>query len=275
MSASSSEKGLGLSMVLFGVAIVVIVVIKTAVGALTSPPPADMSDAAVAERIAPVGQMNTGEPIAAAAPAPAASGSTAPRSGEEIYNTVCMACHANGVAGAPKFGDAEQWAPRIAKGIDGLMHSALNGLNAMPARGTCANCSDDELKAAIEFMVSKSGGESAAAPAAAEAPAAAPAPAAEPAPVAAVEAPAAEAAAGRSGDAIYHAACFVCHATGAAGAPLFGNAEQWAPRIAKGMDGLMHSALNGLNAMPPRGTCADCTDAELQGAIQYMVDNSK
>jgi cytochrome c5 len=67
----------------------------------------------------------------------------------------------------------------------------------------------------------------------------------------------------------------MCHATGAAGAPRFGNGGEWAPRIAKGMDALMVSALNGLNAMPPRGLCATCSDAELQAAVQYMVDNSK
>ena len=76
--------------------------------------------------------------------------------GEAIYQQTCHVCHAAGVAGAPKFGDKEAWAPRAAKGIDALLASATKGLNAMPPKGTCATCSDEDLKAAIEYMVSHS-----------------------------------------------------------------------------------------------------------------------
>jgi cytochrome c5 len=89
----------------------------------------------------------------AAAPAPVA---TAARSGEEVYNAQCAMCHATGAAGAPKFGNAAEWGPRAATGIDALMQSALNGKNAMPPRGLCATCSDDELQAAVEYMVNNS-----------------------------------------------------------------------------------------------------------------------
>ena len=65
----------------------------------------------------------------------------------------CFACHATGVSDAPLLGDVAQWEPRIAKGMDVLMDSTLNGLNAMPARGTCVNCSDEELQAAVEHML--------------------------------------------------------------------------------------------------------------------------
>ncbi len=86
----------------------------------------------------------------------------AERSGEEVYNTKCMVCHMNGVAGAPKLGDKANWAPRIAKGIDDLADTsvkggAAKGLNpGMPPKGTCMDCTDAELKAAVEYMVSKS-----------------------------------------------------------------------------------------------------------------------
>ena len=70
-----------------------------------------------------------------------------------MYNQFCTACHSVGVAGAPKFGNAGDWAPRVAKGFDNLMSNAINGINAMPPRGTCATCSDDEIKGAIEYMV--------------------------------------------------------------------------------------------------------------------------
>lgn len=83
----------------------------------------------------------------------AASGTT--RSGADVYNQFCFACHATGASEAPIFGDAEAWAPRIAKGIDQLMVSTLNGTGLMPPRGTCMACSDEELKATVEYMISQ------------------------------------------------------------------------------------------------------------------------
>ena len=107
------------------------------------------------ENIKPVGEVNVGTaPVAPSAAPVAAAG---PRSGEEVYNAHCAACHGTGVAGAPKVGDAAAWAPRAAQGIDTLLSHATNGLNAMPPKGTCAACSEDELKGAIEHMLSNSG----------------------------------------------------------------------------------------------------------------------
>ena len=68
----------------------------------------------------------------------------------------------------------------------------------------------------------------------------------------------------------YDKSCKVCHATGAAGAPMTGDAAAWAPRLAKGMDALLASVHNGLNAMPPKGMCFDCTDADYTALIEYM-----
>jgi cytochrome c5 len=107
-------------------------------------------------RIQPVGEVclqgeECGE---AAAPAPAAS--SGPRSGAEVYDAVCMACHTTGAAGAPIIGDKAAWAPRIEQGMETLFTHALNGFNAMPAKGGCANCLDEEIKAAVEHMVSQS-----------------------------------------------------------------------------------------------------------------------
>jgi len=76
--------------------------------------------------------------------------------GQKIYKQSCQACHANGVANAPKPGDKAAWAPRIATGIDAMLATAKKGKGAMPPKGTCMGCSDDELKAAIEYMVSQS-----------------------------------------------------------------------------------------------------------------------
>ena len=79
----------------------------------------------------------------------------------------------------------------------------------------------------------------------------------------------------KSGEEIYNGTCVSCHGTGAAGAPKLGDAAAWAPRIAAGMDSLLANATNGLNAMPPKGLCMACSDAELQSAIEYMVSNSQ
>ena len=76
--------------------------------------------------------------------------------GVSVYNSKCVICHASGVAGAPKLGDKEAWAPRIAAGMDAMLANAIKGKNAMPPKGTCTECSDADLAAAIEYMVSKS-----------------------------------------------------------------------------------------------------------------------
>ena len=73
--------------------------------------------------------------------------------GQKIYQGACQACHVAGIAGAPKMGDKDAWAPRIAKGNNALLLSVKNGLNAMPPKGACMSCTDEELQAAIVYMV--------------------------------------------------------------------------------------------------------------------------
>lgn len=107
----------------------------------------------ISARVAPVGSLCMSGDECAAAPIVVASG---PRSGEDIYNSKCIACHSSGAAGAPKLGDTGVWAPRIDKGIDELYASVLNGFKGMPAKGLCMDCSDDELKATVDYMVIKS-----------------------------------------------------------------------------------------------------------------------
>ena len=72
-----------------------------------------------------------------------------------VYNTICKACHDAGVAGAPKTGDKAAWAPRIATGSAAMLKSVINGKNAMPPRAGDTSLSDDELKAALEYLVGK------------------------------------------------------------------------------------------------------------------------
>lgn len=71
---------------------------------------------------------------------------------EAKYNQTCSACHSMGVAGAPKAFDKAAWEPRLAKGMDTLVSSVTNGLNAMPPRGLCMDCTADQYKALITHM---------------------------------------------------------------------------------------------------------------------------
>ncbi|GIU12759.1 cytochrome c5 family protein [Shewanella morhuae] len=71
---------------------------------------------------------------------------------EAIYNKACTVCHSMGVAGAPKVHNVADWEPRLAKGMDTLLHSVKTGLNAMPPGGMCTDCTDEDYKAAIGFM---------------------------------------------------------------------------------------------------------------------------
>jgi cytochrome c5 len=125
------------------------------------------SEEVILKNIAPVGQVNiAGEsPAGEAAPAAAdaavadaaaATEAAAPMTAEQIYQTNCLACHATGAAGAPKTGDAAAWEPRIAKGMDAMLSNAVNGLNAMPPKGLCMSCSEDDLRGVIEYIVGQS-----------------------------------------------------------------------------------------------------------------------
>ena len=74
------------------------------------------------------------------------------RSVVKLYDLNCKTCHAAGIAGAPRTGDLAVWQVRLGKGLDNLLNTVRNGLNAMPAKGMCYDCSDDEYKALINYM---------------------------------------------------------------------------------------------------------------------------
>jgi cytochrome c5 len=82
-----------------------------------------------------------------------ASGVASAADGKAVYDKVCTVCHAAGVANAPKFGDKAAWAPRVAQGKDALFSSVVKGKGAMPPRAGNADLKDDEIKAAIDYMV--------------------------------------------------------------------------------------------------------------------------
>jgi cytochrome c5 len=150
MRAYSREDGVVITRIAFSVFALCLALSAAAV---------DLTDAqrtAIEERIRPVGEnCMVGDSSCASAVASASSG---PRSGEDVYNAACMACHSTGAGGAPKLGDIAAWADRIAKGTDALHSSGVNGVagTGMIAKGGCMNCSDEEVIAAVDFMVAGS-----------------------------------------------------------------------------------------------------------------------
>jgi len=120
----------------------------------------DASAAALAPAAASAVVVASAPAAPAAATAPAAAATPAPSAdelakGEKIYTATCLACHGGGVMGAPKFGDAAAWQPRIAKGMEVLYTDAINGFKMMPPRGGNALLKDEDMKAAVDFMASK------------------------------------------------------------------------------------------------------------------------
>jgi cytochrome c5 len=278
----------------FAVPIIVIVLLAvyadnwTRTGAGTD----SLSDSEVSARIAPVAQVDIRD-------------ANAPRvykTGEEVYKAVCSACHASGAAGAPKFTNTADWAPRIAQGFDTLWHTALSGKGAMPPRGGTSpdDYSDYEIARAVVYMANNSGGSfpEPAAPAPGQATSGATAAAAAPASGAGADAGAASQAAAalaaiasvpaaapaggdtqtadasQAGKALYQQVCQACHAAGVLGAPKFGNKDDWAPRLKDPMDVVYNYALHGKGAMPPKGG-SNASDADVKAAVDYMVGAAK
>jgi cytochrome c5 len=229
----------------------------------------------VAQRVQPVGMVQVKD----------ASDLSTLKTGEQVFAGQCTTCHTAGLVGAPKFGDADAWGPRIKTGYDALLHSALAGKGQMGAQGG-GDYTDLEIGRAVVYMANKAGAKfdepkppaagASAADAAAPAPvvAATPAPAAAPAAAVVAAAEPAKADAAGAVPALYTQICQTCHAAGVAGAPKLGDKAAWAPRLAQGVDGLTASAIKGKNAMPPKGG-STASDAEIKTVVAYMVSTVK
>ena len=107
--------------------------------------------AGMATEVAPVAAA----PMTAAAAAPMAEVAASGFDAEATYMASCNACHAAGVANAPKLGDKAAWDARMEKGMDAIMVNVMNGINAMPAKGLCMTCSADDLQEIVNYMVAK------------------------------------------------------------------------------------------------------------------------
>ncbi|WP_179404084.1 c-type cytochrome [Burkholderia guangdongensis] len=246
-----------------------------------------LSDASVASRIAPLAHVDVKD----------ANAPHVYKTGEEVFKAVCVACHGTGAAGAPKFGNKDDWAPRIAQGYDTLLKTALAGKGAMPPRGgtSPADYSDYEIARTIVYMANNSGANftEPPAPAANAAPATGAAPASDAdaanaqaaaaaAAIAAIPtagsapaaAPTASADSASAGKALFQSVCIACHGSGVLGAPKFGNKDDWAPRLKDPIDKVYDYALHGKGAMPPKGG-STASDADVKAAVDYMVNAAK
>jgi cytochrome c5 len=243
-----------------------------------------MSEQAVAQRLQRVGSVELKD----------LSDPTTMKSGEQVYQAQCAACHANGAANAPKLGDAAAWGPRLAGGYDTLLASALKGKGSMGAQGG-GDFSDFEIARAVVYLANQGGGKlaepkfnapagaTAAAPATPTAPVAAPT--ATPAATAAVAAAATTAAAtaapapaaktAAAPPALYNQVCMACHLAGVANAPKLGDKAAWSARLAGGVDGLTASVIKGKGAMPAKGGAMSASDADIKAAVAYMVASVK
>ena len=187
----------------------------------------------------------------AVAPAPQRADAQArERSGKEVVDAVCAACHQSGAKGAPRIGDRKAWSRLAERGLTGLTDSALKGVRKMPAHGGDMRLTDIEIERAITYMVNQSGGRWVE-------PTSGLTPAEE-----------------RRGEQVVKAQCSKCHQTGVSGAPKIGDREAWVPRLKRGIDYLVRSAIKGHGPMPARGGLADLTDSEIRGAIVYMFTKS-
>src|SRR5262245_36124273 len=183
-----------------------------------------MSAEEIAKRIKPVADASAGAASAVV---------KGLRTGEQIYRSVCTACHATGVAKAPKFGNKADWVHRLHEGQKALVQVAIKGEGAMPARGGASDLTDIEVERAVVYMANAAGANF-------KEPAAA-----QPAQASKVAAAAAD------GKKVYESTCIACHGVGVANAPRLGDKKAWAEHLMHGADHLYENALKGKGAMPP------------------------
>jgi cytochrome c5 len=170
------------------------------------------------------------------------------RSGKQVVDTVCAACHATGANGAPKIGDPKAWSKRASQGLTSLTRHALDGIRKMPGHGGSPNLTNLEIGRAVAYMINQSGGHWV-----------------EPA-------SAKDLSAERSGEQVVKSQCVKCHEGGLRGAPKIGEREAWIPRMKQGLDSLVRSAIRGHGGMPPRGGQANLTDSEIRAAVLSMFN---
>ncbi|WP_370569087.1 c-type cytochrome [Legionella sp. PL877] len=173
--------------------------------------------------------------------------------GKQVYVNACIICHQRGEMAAPLIGDGSNWYMRLKNsGLTGLYRHAIHGFNSMPVKGACVTCSDNDIIAAVDYILnaslSRSQWQDVATGGAAKYPA--------------------------NGKDIYNENCSMCHNEGKQGAPKLGDKAIWAPLISQNIDVLVQSTIKG-DHHPKNAGCKQCTTGEILEAIKYMVSQSK
>ncbi len=175
------------------------------------------------------------------------------KKGKQVYVNVCAICHQNGEMSAPVIGDSSNWYRRLeGNGLTALYRHVINGYNSMPIKGACLTCEDDDLVAAVDYILEKSltrtqkvqlkQGGAAAYPS--------------------------------KGQDIYKENCSTCHDDGKFSAPKLGDKKAWDLLITPGLDVLVRNTMT-TKAHPDNAGCKLCTHAEIVDAVKYMVEQSK
>ena len=172
----------------------------------------------------------------------------AERSGQAVVEAVCVSCHTSGKDGAPKIGDVKAWTEHSKKGLAKLTESAIGGIGKMPAHGGQPNLTDLEMSRAVAFMVSFGKSVDPNKPYASPT--------------------------SMTGEQLVTERCVVCHEGGTNGAPRIDDFNALKPRLQKGVDGLVSSAITGHNAMPARAGMDRLSDSDLRNAVTYLVIQS-
>ena len=183
-----------------------------------------------------------------ALPACALAAAAPERSGKEVVEAVCIACHGPGKDGAPRIGNTSEWSKHAAQGLNAMTRNAITGVRKMPAHGGQGALTDLEISRAVSYMVS--GGTAAD-------------------PNKAYSSPRQI-----SGEELVKSHCQSCHASGKDGAPRIGNMNDWAPRLKQGVDALVQSSIRGHNAMPARSGMNNLSDADMKAAVSYMANQA-
>lgn len=185
-------------------------------------------------------------------PYSAFTGPISAKTGYKVYESYCATCHTTGAAGAPKIGDTDEWRKRLQQGKNIVYEHAIRGFNSMPAKGTCAGCSDNAVKAAVEYLILNDHV------------------------VTMTTIPLQEVSLSlKVGKQIYQQHCALCHDKGKLGAPIIGDKASWKPLIAKSIEVLFAHTIQGYKKMPPKGACKICSNAELEASVKYIVEESK
>lgn len=267
-SNPNSVKGSALTTLIGGIVILLAVLfflVKLATGGYYSDVE-DMNPNAVETRIKPAGGLLLGDgtPIGQ-------------REGKQVFDKVCIQCHGadSNVAFSPKVTNNADWAPRIAKGFETLVKHAIDGFvgpqgGSMPARGGDTTLTDDEVARAVAYMANESGASFNA-----------PAVQGEGGEAAASGEQSGEQTAAAGGDsatgkAVFDKLCVACHAANSTfpNSPKITHNDEWAPRIAQGRETLLKNAIQGFKTMPAKGGDPSLSDADVEAAVAYMVNQS-